>query len=490
MKRTHTCGELRITDVGKNVILQGWVHSRRDLGGLTFLLLRDRYGFTQVTVNPKNASKEVAAAAHDVRYEYVIEVEGKVVKRPAGQENRQFATGEVEIEVSGLTVLNAADVPPFLVEDETNAAEDLRLKYRYLDLRRPALQKNLILRHQAAQIVRRVLSEEKFLEVETPVLTKSTPEGARDYLVPSRVARGKFFALPQSPQLFKQLLMVSGFDRYFQVVKCFRDEDLRADRQPEFTQIDIEMSFLACEDIFNLIEKLLVTVFRETKGIEIKTPFDRLPYAEAMARFGVDRPDRRIPWELAEVTEAFRTSGFKAFAGVVAHGGVVKGLNVGPAELSRKDLDELETYVKTFGAKGLAWFKASDEKWQSPIAKFLGAGEQAAITRSLRVKSGDLFFLVADQRGVADAALGNLRLMLAKKLKAINESYHDFLWVVDFPLFQWSEEDKRWVAVHHPFTAPLTEDRPLMEKDPGKVRSLAYDVVLNGTEIGGGSIRI
>ena len=489
MKRTHTCGELRTTDVGKKVILQGWVHSRRDLGGLTFIGLRDRFGITQVTINSQSAS-DAGTTVKDLRYEYVVEVSGSVSKRPAGQENRTLPTGEIEVEVALLTILNSSTTPPFLVEDDTKAAEELRLQYRYLDLRRPILQQQLIARHSTAQVVRRVLSDEGFLEVETPVLTKSTPEGARDYLVPSRISPGKFYALPQSPQLFKQLLMVAGFDRYFQIVKCFRDEDLRADRQPEFTQVDIEMSFLTRDDIFALIEKLLATVFKEVRGTDIRVPFDHVPYTEAMARYGSDRPDRRIPWELKDATDVFRHSGFKAFAEVVASNGAVKGINVGQAELSRKELDELEGFSKSLGAKGLASIRVGTDKWQSPIAKFLSEIEREALTKIFQLKPNDLFFLVADKRSVVDAVLGNLRLRLAKELGAIDKTKLDFLWVVDFPLFQWSEEEKRFVSVHHPFTAPHSDDGGLINSDPARVRSLSYDVVLNGSEIGGGSIRI
>ena len=489
-KRTHTCGELNASHEGKRVVLQGWVGGRRDLGGLVFLGLRDRYGVTQAVIDPGKVAPEVAAAAGSVRYEYVLEVEGTVRRRPEGQANAKMATGEIEVAVDALTVLNVAKTPPFLVEDETDASEDLRLKYRYLDLRRPHLQRILMLRHRIAQLVRAYLSEQGFLEVETPVLTKSTPEGARDYLVPSRISRGKFYALPQSPQLFKQLLMISGFDRYFQIVKCFRDEDLRADRQPEFTQVDIEASFLDRDHLTGIIDGLFAMLLREFKGVELELPLERMPYAQAMALYGSDRPDRRVPWTLFEATDAFANSGFKAFAGVVAAGGAVKGLNVGARELSRKELDELESVARSFGAKGLAHVKVAAGAWGGTIAKFLSDAERAAIAKAADAKEGDLVFLCGDRRTVVDAALGTVRLQLGKKLGLLDESKLDLFWVVDFPLFQWSEEDKRHVAVHHPFTAPHAEDLPLLASRPGEIRSLAYDIVMNGSEVGGGSIRI
>ena len=489
MKRTHNCGELRASDHGKKVILQGWVHARRDLGGLTFLSVRDRFGMTQVVINPETADEQTHEAAHSVRYEFVVQVEGSVSKRPQDQA-KSGSTGEIEILAEKVQILNVAKTPAFLIEDDTNANEELRLKYRYLDLRRPALQNKLIARHQTAQIVRRILSEENFLEVETPILCKSTPEGARDYLVPSRVNRGQFYALPQSPQLFKQLLMVSGFDRYFQIVKCFRDEDLRADRQPEFTQIDMEMSFIEREDIMEVIEKLIAACFQEIRGLTLHTPFARMSYADAMNLYGVDRPDLRIPWRLADVTQVFTNSAFQAFQQVVQNAGKIKALNVGKAEFSRKDVQDLETFVKPFGAKGLATFKLEQGELKSGISKFLSDGEKRALIQTANLNEGDTAFLVADQASVVNAALGNLRAHVAKKLNVIDEGKFEFVWVLDFPMFDYDAESKRFVAMHHPFTSPSAQDFHLLSSDPGKVRAQAYDIVLNGYEIGGGSIRI
>jgi len=489
-KRTHTCGELTADHEGKPVVLQGWVGGRRDLGGLIFLGLRDRFGVTQAVVDPSAASSEVVKVAEGVRYEFVVQVEGTVRRRPAGQENSEMATGEVEVAVVNLKVLNPAKTPPFLIEDETDASEDLRLKYRYLDLRRPCLQGKLMLRHRIAQTIRAALSEAGFLEVETPVLTKSTPEGARDYLVPSRVSRGKFYALPQSPQLFKQLLMVSGLDRYFQIVKCFRDEDLRADRQPEFTQVDIEASFVDREMILEVVDRLFAKLMREIRGVDLVLPLERLPYAEAMALYGSDRPDRRVPWRLCELTETFRGSGFRAFASAVDGGGAVKGLNVGAREFSRKDVDALEATAKSFGAKGLAWVKVGGEGWGGPVAKFFSDSERAAVAGEAGAKDGDIIFLCADRRSVVDDALGTIRLQLGKKLGLIDESKIDLFWVVDFPLLEWNGDEHRHMAVHHPFTAPHPDDLSLLDSDPGRMRALAYDIVMNGSEVGGGSIRI
>jgi len=490
-RRTHTCGELRTSDAGKKVLLQGWVGGRRDLGGLIFLGLRDRFGLTQVVINPKFAPAEVAKAAESLRYEFVIEVEGKVSRRPEGQANRDMPTGEVEVEVEALSVLNPAATPPFLVEDETSASEDVRLKYRYIDLRRPTLQKTLAMRHSTAQIIRKYFSDNGFLEIETPCLTKSTPEGARDYLVPSRVNRGKFYALPQSPQIFKQLLMVAGFDRYFQIVRCFRDEDLRADRQPEFTQVDVETSFFDRERIFETIDGLMSAVLSEIKGVKIKLPVDRMTYREAMTRYGSDKPDRRVPIELCDLTSAFKGSGFKAFASVVESGGSVMGLNAGSHELSRKEIEDLEKVAKDLGAKGLASIKAKSDGWQGAIAKFLGDAEKSAISKTASVKDGDLILMVADaHHDYACTALGGVRLAIGKKLSLLDQSKLDILWVTDFPLLEWSGDEQRHVAVHHPFTSPHPDDVAMLDTEPGKVRALAYDIVVNGYEIGGGSIRI
>ena len=490
-KRTHYCGELSGTDDGTNVILHGWVHSRRDLGGLIFLGLRDRTGIMQVVIDPSHVSKEVAARAADVRFEFCLEISGTVRIRPDDQRNEKMSTGEIEIAVSELEVLSAAKTPPFLVEDDTDAGEELRLKYRYLDLRRPIIQNYLMTRHQVYQATRTYLNDRGFCEVETPMLTKSTPEGARDYLVPSRIHRGTFYALPQSPQLFKQLLMVAGVDRYYQIVKCFRDEDLRADRQPEFTQIDIEASFIDREFIYELIEGLIAAVYAAVKKIDLNLPFERLTYHEAMVRYGSDRPDRRIPWELSELTNIFRGSGFKAFAGVVEKGGAVKGLNVGAQDFSRSKLSNLETFAKTFGAKGLASIKASSDGWQGTIAKFLSEEEKKKLTDVMGINDGDLFFIIGDKhRTVVDDALGNLRTKLGHELNLVNGDALDCLWVTDFPLLEWSGEEHRHMAVHHPFTSPHADDMDKLENDPGNVRSLAYDIVINGSEVGGGSIRI
>lgn len=487
-KRTHTCGELKATDEGSRVVLQGWVGTRRDLGGLIFLGIRDRYGVTQVVINSTIAQSQVVRTAEGVRYEFVVEVEGVVAKRPRGQENPAMPTGQIEVIVDGLSVLNPAKTPPFLVEDDTDASEEMRLKYRYIDLRRPRLKSFLILRHRVSQIIRRYFSDAGFLEIETPALTRSTPEGARDYLVPSRISRGHFYALPQSPQLFKQLLMIAGFDRYFQIARCFRDEDLRADRQPEFTQVDIEASFVDRDAIIQVMDGLFAVLLKEIKGLELKLPLERITYEKAMSLYGSDRPDRRIPWTLCEMTDAFRGSGFRTFAQAIEDGGVVKGLNVGPRDLSRKEIDELEAYTKMFGAKGLGWVKHSDGKWSGPIAKFLSDTERSAIYKN--AKDGDLIFLIADRRGVCDDALGNLRVRLGRKLGLIDQVKFDIFWVVDFPLLEWSGGEHRHMAVHHPFTAPHPDDLNLMDSEPERVRSLAYDIVINGNEIGGGSIRI
>ena len=483
LKRTHTCGALKKNDVGKEVVINGWVASAIDHGGLVFINLRDRYGITQTVFDPKETPK-LMGDIKSVHGEDVLAIKGKVRPRPEGQANKNMPTGEVEILANELFVLNRAKTPPFEIEDDTNAAEELRLKYRYLDLRRAKLQDILMLRSRAAQIVRKYLSENGFLEVETPVLTKSTPEGARDYLVPSRISKCHFYALPQSPQLFKQLLMIAGFDRYFQIVKCFRDEDLRADRQPEFTQIDIETSFLEREDIYNIMEGLISILWEELKGIKFKKPFDRISYSEAIEKYGSDRPDRRIPWTLVDVTEIFKDSGFKAFAGVVAGGGIVKAINVkGSAEkFSRKDLDNAGEFVKAYGAKGVASLKG--------IEKFLSEDDKTALSKKMEIEEKDIVLLIADKPKIVNDALGSLRIDLGKKLKVFDEKKLDILWVTDFPLFEYDEGEKRYVSLHHPFTSPNPEDLKMLDSDPTKVRALAYDMVLNGSEIGGGSIRI
>ena len=490
LKKTHTCGELTKKHTGSMVTLMGWVHTRRDHGGLIFVDLRDRGGITQVVFNP-----ELAAEAHkeagDVRSEYVLAVTGKVSPRPANTENPGLLTGQIEIVASSLVILNQAKTPPFMIEDETDVAENLRLKYRYLDLRRPGLQKVLITRHKITQIVRRFLDDHGFVDVETPFLTKSTPEGARDYLVPSRVNPGMFYALPQSPQLFKQLLMVAGFERYYQIVKCFRDEDLRSDRQPEFTQIDLEMSFVDQEDIIALMEELIAEIFREVKGKQLSLPLPRLSYAEAMERYGTDKPDTRFGLELKDISDIAGASDFKVFLQAIEAGGRVKGLSApGLAVLSRKELDDLTNEAKVFGAKGLAWIKVIDAGFESPIAKFFKDGQIKTIAERLNAKPGDLMLFVADSFKVVSETLGYLRLLIGKRQKLIDENKFNFLWVTDFPLVEWNAEEKRYDAMHHPFTAPRDEDVPFMETDPLKVRAKAYDIALNGSEIGGGSIRI
>jgi len=491
LKRTHYLNELTAADIGAEVTLMGWVMRRRDHGGVIFIDLRDRNGITQVVFNPEH-NAAVHAKAHDLRSEWVLAVRGKVCGRPEGMLNPKLNTGEIEVMVDELRILNTSPTPPFPLDEEVEVSENLRLKYRYLDLRRPQMAQNMILRHRASHAMRGYLNDHNFLEIETPVLTRSTPEGARDYLVPSRVNAGKFYALPQSPQIFKQLLMVAGMDRYFQIVRCFRDEDLRADRQPEFTQVDMELSFVDEEDIMGIAEGLIKHLFKATLDRDIPTPFKRLTYAEAMERYGSDKPDTRFGLELINLTETVRESSFKVFASVVKKGGMVKSINAkGCSDLSRKNIDDLTEYVAQFGAKGLAWvkMKAAGE-WQSPIAKFFTEEERAEMTRALEAQEGDLLFFVADTPSVVHHALSELRLELARQLGLIEPGTFDLLWVTDFPLLEYSEDEGRYTAVHHPFTAPNEEDLHLLESNPGKVRSRAYDMVLNGTEIGGGSIRI
>ncbi len=488
--KTHDCNTLNKDQVGGVVTLMGWVQRRRDHGGLIFVDLRDREGITQVVFDPQE-HEQTHERAHSLRSEFVIAVRGTVRLRPEGMENPKLATGEIEVVVSDLRILNSAKTPPFQIEDEIDVNENTRLHYRYLDLRRPKMVENLILRHRAAQLTRNYFSGHGFLEVETPVLTKSTPEGARDYLVPSRVNTGKFYALPQSPQLFKQLLMVAGLGRYMQIVKCFRDEDLRADRQPEFTQIDLEMSFINEETIYELIEGWIVKVFKELMGIELNPPFPRMLYADAMDRFGSDRPDARFGLELVNVTDIVAESDFKVFRQAVERGGIVKAIRVpNGSRLSRKDLDELIEFVKIFGAQGMAWIKIQPDGWQSPIAKFLQEGVKTRLAERLGIGEGDIVLFVADQSKIVHDALGNLRVRLGQQLQLVDPRSYNFLWVTHFPLLEWSPEEKRYAAVHHPFTSPLDEELNLLETDPGKVRSRAYDLVLNGTEVGGGSIRI
>ena len=488
-KRTHYCGSVTVADEGNEIVLMGWVHRRRDHGGVIFVDLRDREGIVQVVFQP-DAGEAVHGEAHKIRSEYVLAVKGTVRRRPEGMDNPALPTGQVEVVISELGILNESKTPPFSFDDE-DISENVRLKYRYLDLRRPAIQKNLFLRSRLAIATRQYFNDHGFIEVETPFLTKSTPEGARDYLVPSRISKGMFYALPQSPQIFKQLLMVSGFDRYFQIVKCFRDEDLRADRQPEFTQIDVEMSFISEEDILQMMEGLMAAIFKTCMHIDLPLPFPRLTFAEAVSRYGKDNPDVRFGMEITDLTSIVKDSGFKLFAEVVASGGVVKAVKAEQASsLSRKDLDSLSDFVAVYGARGLAWARINAADWTSPIFKFLKPEESAAIARAMNAREGDILFFVADSPKTACDALGNLRLHLGKKLNRINPEALAFTWVTEFPLMEYSESEKRFVSTHHPFTSPFLEDIPLMSTDPGKVRARAYDLVLNGSEIGGGSIRI
>ncbi|MCB5933535.1 aspartate--tRNA ligase [Caldibacillus thermoamylovorans] len=489
--RTYYCGEISEKNEGETVVLKGWVQKRRDLGGLIFIDLRDRTGIVQVVFNP-DVSKEALAIADGVRSEYVLDVQGKVVLREKGTENPKLKTGKIEIHCEKVSVLNESKTPPFMIDNNAEITEEMRLKYRYLDLRRPVMYETLKLRHKTVRAIRDFLDSEAFIEVETPILTKSTPEGARDYLVPSRVHPGEFYALPQSPQIFKQLLMVGGFDRYYQVARCFRDEDLRADRQPEFTQIDIETSFLSQEDIIDIVERMMKKVMKDVKGIDITIPFPRLTYQEAMDRFGSDKPDTRFGLELVDLSEAVKDSGFKVFADTVASGGQVKGINVKKAadKYSRKDIDGLTEFVKRYGAKGLAWVKVTDQGFNGPIAKFFDEATRSQLTSILEAETGDLLLFVADKQSVVADSLGALRLKLGKDLQLIDEKKFNFLWVTDWPLLEYDDEDGRYYAAHHPFTMPFREDIELLDTDPGKVRAQAYDIVLNGYELGGGSLRI
>ncbi len=489
--RTNTCGELGEKNVGENVVLNGWVDRRRDLGGLIFIWLRDRYGITQIVFEPE-AAKNSYEIAKKLRNEFVISVEGIVRKRPEDAVNKELATGNIDVLADKLIILNEAETPPFAIKDETEAFEDLRLKYRYLDLRRPALQKVLLLRHKMYQLVRKYFDENNFVEIETPVLMKSTPEGARDYLVPSRVHKGKFYALPQSPQQYKQLLMVSGFDRYFQIVKCFRDEDLRADRQPEFTQIDVEMSFVSTEEIFSMVEGLMKILFKEIWEIELDLPIKRLSYDEAISRYGSDKPDLRFGMEIHTLNDVFKQTEFKVFKDTVDFNGVVCGIVAdGCASFSRSQIDVLTNFAKSSGAKGLVWFKVTEEGIESPTAKFLSDDEKKNLVSELKAKANDLILILAGDKNAALNQMGLLRLELAKKQNLINPNTPpSLLWVTEFPLFEYDEETKRFYAMHHPFTSPKMEEIDLLEKNPGKIKAQAYDLVLNGSEIAGGSIRI
>ena len=497
MSRTHHCNQLRKNDVGKTVTLAGWVHVLRDHGGVIFIDLRDREGLTQVVFRPEE-NAEVAKEAHTLRSEDVIEISGRVAARVPGTENPKLATGDIEVVPNRLQILNRADALPFPIDAEIHN-EDLRMTYRYYDLRRPQLSRNLRVRHRVAKATRDYLDSQGYIEVETPILSKSTPEGARDFLVPSRLTPGKFYALPQAPQQYKQLLMVAGVEKYFQIARCFRDEDLRADRQPEFTQIDIEASFVTPDDIFTLTEGMLAAIFKVARNTEIKRPFDRLTYRDAISRYGSDKPDRRVGVELVDLGDEFRASGFKVFRNAVDSGGVVKAINAkGFAGITTGQIEELTETAKLFGAKGLAFIKIENGEWKSPIVKFFNDAEKAALQSKLKIEEGDLILFGADKWEIACEVLGRIRLRVAeiqdlhwKAAKGQSGSDWDFLWVTDFPLMQWSAEENKWNAVHHPFTRPKAEDVPLFDaKKFGEIRAEAYDVVLNGVEIGGGSMRI
>ena len=499
MKRTHHCNELRPAHIGQTVTLDGWVHSRRDLGGLIFIDVRDREGRTQSVFDPSDLPKDLFEQAAALRSECVVRITGKVRARPDGTNNTKIPTGEVEVMASALELLNYAEVLPFPVDDPEVASkvnEEMRLKYRYLDLRRPEMVRNLRVRSKAATATRFFMDEQGFLEVETPILFKSTPEGAREFLVPNRREPGTFYALPQSPQQFKQILMVAGVERYYQIARCFRDEDQRADRQLEFSQIDIEMSFIEREDIYNLIEGLLKRIWKTTLNIDVPTPFKRLSFREAIDRYGIDKPDTRFGMELVDFTEEFRGSKFKIFAGAVANQGVVKAINAkGLAGVTQGQMDTMTEYAKSFGAKGLAFIKVEGGEWKSPIVRFFSDAEKAALTSKLAIEEGDLILFAADQWLTACEILGKIRLYCAEVLKgqgklAVPADRFDFLWVIDFPLLSFDKEQNRWYSSHHPFTAPVAEDIPMLKSDPKKVRGQHYDIVVNGVELGGGSIRI
>ena len=490
LKRTHMCEEISANDIGNQVTIMGWVQRVRNLGGVIFAYIRDRSGVVQIVVNEEN--KAIYEEAEKLRQEFVVAAVGTVVERAPEAVNDKVKTGALEISLTELRILSKAETPPFMVTDDINVREEIRLKYRYLDLRRPSLQQNLITRHRIAKLARDYYDQNGFLEIETPMLTKSTPEGARDYLVPSRVHNGCFYALPQSPQLYKQTLMLSGFDRYFQIAKCFRDEDLRADRQPEFTQIDLEMSFVDIDDVIEVNEKFIQKVFKEIKGIDIELPLPRLPYSQAMERYGSDKPDTRFEMELCNLSEVVAGCGFKVFADAVANGGSVRCINVkgGADKFARRELDALTDFVKTYRAKGLAWVSVLENEIKSPIAKFFSQEEMDALLKKADAQVGDILLIVADKDAVVFDSLGNLRLHVAKKLDMIDEEKFNLLWVTDFPLLEYDEDENRYVAKHHPFTSPRDEDMDILETAPEKVLAKAYDIVLNGVEVGGGSIRI
>lgn len=490
MRRTHHCRELRAENVGEEVVLMGWIQRRRDHGGVIFVDLRDREGLTQVVFNPE-VSPEIHEKAHMLRSEYVIGIRGRVERRLEGMANPKLATGDIEVFATELRIFNAARTPAFPIEDNVDVSENIRLQHRHLDLRRPQIQQNIIRRHRAVTAIREYLNGRGFLDIETPFLTRSTPEGARDYLVPSRVNPGQFYALPQSPQLFKQLLMISGYDRYYQIVRCFRDEDLRADRQPEFTQVDLEMSFAGEEDVMAVAEEMMQRLFEELLDRRMETPFPRLTYAEAVSRYGLDKPDTRFGLELVDISDIVADAGFKVFASVVAKGGIVKALNAkGCIDFTRKEIDDLTDFVAVYRAKGLAWIKVREDGWQSPIAKFFNDDEKAALAERIDMAAGDLVFFVADRPDVANESLGQLRNHLGRRLDLIEPDTFQFVWITEFPLLEYDENERRHQALHHPFTAPMEEDLHLLEEEPTRVRSRAYDLVLNGSEIGGGSIRV
>jgi len=490
MKRTHTCSQLRDTHIDREVVLMGWVQHRRDHGGVIFIDLRDKDGITQIVFNPV-ISESVHGKAQEIRSEYVLGIRGKVSARPGDMRNPHMETGAIEILAEELKIFSRAKTPAFLIEDRVEASESIRLQYRYLDLRRPQLKKNILDRHKATMAIRNYLDSKGFIDIETPFLTKSTPEGARDYLVPSRVNQGDFYALPQSPQLFKQLLMIAGFDRYYQIVRCFRDEDLRADRQPEFTQIDMELSFVNEHEIMEIAEGLIRKIFKQVLNYELAPTFPQITYDEAIDRFGIDRPDLRFGLELCNVSDIVKDAGFKVFADVTKNGGLVKAINAkGCASFSRKQIDELTDFVSVYRAKGLAWIKIKEDQWQSPIAKFFTDDEQKALSKRLDLEPGDIVFFVADQPKITNEALGQLRNELGRRLELIRDDVFEFTWVTEFPLFDYDETEKRYQSLHHPFTAPLESDIDKISTAPLEIKSRAYDLVLNGIEIGGGSIRI
>ena len=487
MKRTHNNGALRITDIGTTVCLKGWVAKKRDLGGLVFIDLRDRYGITQLAFHPDNPLYEETL---QIKSEYVLEVEGTVIERSS--KNKNIPTGDVEVDVTSLTVLNKAKLPPLLIQNETDALEDTRLEYRYLDLRRPNLQQNFLIRHKTVQAVREFLNKEDFVDVETPILTKSTPEGARDYLVPSRMNKGEFYALPQSPQIFKQLLMVAGFEKYYQIAKCFRDEDLRSDRQPEFTQIDIETSFLDQEEILDLSERMIKHVMKTVKGITFDKPFPRMTYEEAMNNYGSDKPDTRFDMKLIDITELASTTSFGVFTNNIDNGGIVKGITVkgGASKYSRKNIDALTAFVKKFKAKGLAFLRYQDNALNGSIVKFFTEEQQDELVRLANLENDDLFLIVSDQKSVVLQSLGQLRNKIARELELYSDDDYDFLWVIDWPMFEYREEQGRYYSLHHPFTMVQDQDVPLLDSAPEKALAYCYDLVVQGQELGGGSMRI